>query len=113
MFVDMGKPEDATMRDHDAIFEKWLPPKLAAGEYIGFVACNEASANIGGAGLWLQDWPPHPSNPKTRRGYIMNVYVRPQYRRMGIARQLIVNLMDYCRQNNRLLLSLHASDEGQ
>lgn len=112
MFVDMGKPDDVTMRQHSEIFAAWLPKKLSAGDYIGFVAANEAGENIAGAGLWLPDWPPHPNKPTTRRGYVMNVYVRPAYRRMGIARRLMVDLMEYCRNDNRLLLTLHASDEG-
>lgn len=112
MFVDMGKPDDATMRQHSEIFAAWLPKKIESREYIGFVAANEAGENIAGAGLWTPDWPPHPDKPTTRRGYVMNVYVNQAYRRMGIARKLMLDLMDYCRKENRLLLTLHASDAG-
>ncbi|MND04839.1 Acetyltransferase (GNAT) family protein [compost metagenome] len=41
------------------------------------------------------------------------MYVRPAYRRMGIARKLMIDLMAYCKADNRLLLTLHASDEGR
>ncbi|WP_414087086.1 GNAT family N-acetyltransferase, partial [Herbaspirillum lusitanum] len=40
------------------------------------------------------DWPPHPSHPyQAKRGYVLNVYVVPAYRRRGIA-DLLMKMAD-------------------
>jgi GNAT superfamily N-acetyltransferase len=111
MFVDMGSDNDLTA--HDAVFVLWLEAALASGEYLGFLAATDAGEIAGGAGLWLQEWPPRPNNPNIKRGYIMNVYVERDQRRKGIARQLITAVMDYCKANNRTIVTLHASEEGR
>jgi len=113
MFVDMGNPENQVLDDHDEIFKKWVGPTMEAGEYLGFLAQNEAGETVGGAGLWLPNWPPHPVRPHTRRGYVMNVYVRPEYRGQGIAKRLMIAVMEWCKANNVLIISLHASDAGR
>jgi GNAT superfamily N-acetyltransferase len=113
MFVDMGNPQDQVLADHDELFAVWLGPKMASKEYIGFVAESEVGENIGGAGLWLPDWPPHPRRPDTRRGYVMNVYVQPEYRGQGIAKRLMIAVMDWCKEHNTMIISLHASDAGR
>jgi len=113
MFTDMGNPENDILDDHDVIFEAWVGPAMEAKEYIGFVAQSEAGENIGGAGLWLPDWPPHPRRPHTHRGYVMNVYVRPEYRGQGIAKRLMIAVMEWCKEHNIHIISLHASDAGR
>jgi GNAT superfamily N-acetyltransferase len=114
MFVDMGDPDDDPLLiEHDQGFEKWLRGTLPAGEYVGWVVENEAGENIGGAGLWIMAWPPHPHDPTTRRGCVMNVYVRPPYRRMGLARKMMTALVDWAREHGIRILILNASSEGR
>src|SRR5882724_7073237 len=41
---------------------------------------------------WLMEinWPPHPAHPvDDRRGYILNLFVEPEYRGRGVARNLM------------------------
>jgi GNAT superfamily N-acetyltransferase len=114
MFVDMGDPDDDPMLiKHDEGFEQWLHVTLPAGEYVGWVAENEAGENIGGTGLWIMTWPPHPHDATTRRGCVMNVYVRPAYRRMGLARRMMTALVDWAQEHGIRILILNASNEGR
>ena len=41
-------------------------------------------------GLMSIEWPPHPSHPEVgQRGYVLNVFVEPDYRRRGLASALM------------------------
>lgn len=115
MFVDMetAPDDDPLLIRHDAAFAEWLHARLPAGQYVGWVAENERSSTVGGAGLWIMDMPPHPLDPTSRRGLVMNVYVEPAYRRRGLARQMVTTLLDWSREHDVRILTLNASDEGR
>jgi GNAT superfamily N-acetyltransferase len=84
MFREAGRtePELAAMA---LPFRRWLEPRLADGRYFGFIAEDEG-APVGGVGLMEMDWPPHPFHPgEDRRGYVLNVFVEPEFRRRGYA----------------------------
>jgi ribosomal protein S18 acetylase RimI-like enzyme len=88
MFRDAGRDEDVlrTMTQH---FRTWLQPRLRDGTYFGF-ALSDNEQPIAGIGLMIIDWPPHPSHPtQDKRGYVLNVYVEPAYRKRGFARELM------------------------
>jgi len=87
--------------------------KMSAGEYLGWFAMAEDGSVAAGAGLWLMDWPPHMVGPGSRRGNILNVYTRPEFRRQGLARRLIETAIDWCRANGVRTVILYASDEGR
>jgi GNAT superfamily N-acetyltransferase len=70
-------------------FRRWLSPRLTDGRYCGFIA-EQDGRPVGGAGLLELDWPPHPAHPSDcRRGYVLNVFIEPEYRHRGIARHLL------------------------
>jgi ribosomal protein S18 acetylase RimI-like enzyme len=112
MFREAGHSEGvlSVMTSH---FRKWLAPRLHDGSYFGFMIC-EATRPIAGIGLMLIDWPPHPWHPNTdKRGYVLNVYVEPPYRRRGLAAQLMA-LADTAFAKRRVTFAvLHASHLGR
>ncbi len=113
MFFDMGHC-DAAVLDHMAsVFAPWVAAKLAADEYLAWFAVDSDGTIVGGAGLWLMDWLPHLIAPGKRRGNIVNVYTRREYRRKGIARALVTAALDWCRANAIHYVILHASREGR
>lgn len=112
MFRDAGKGDDVLlpMTTH---FREWLRPRLAEGSYFGFVMLD-GGAPIAGIGLMLIDWPPHPAHPLSdKRGYVLNVFVEPGYRKRGLARELM-RLADaeFARRGVDYAV-LHATDKGR
>jgi ribosomal protein S18 acetylase RimI-like enzyme len=112
MFRDAGRSEEVLqiMTRH---FRDWLRPRLRDRTYFGFVACDNGQP-IAGIGLMLIDWPPHPSHPTTdKRGYVLNVYVEPEHRRRGLARELM-RLADaeFAKRGVQFAI-LHATDTGR
>jgi GNAT superfamily N-acetyltransferase len=44
---------------------------------------------------------------------VLNVYTEPQHRRQGLARKLMLVVLDWCRANRVRPVILHSSDEGR
>lgn len=84
-----------------------------SGDYFGHVLSDNGQP-IAGIGLMLIDWPPHPAHPEQdSRGYVLNVYVDPGYRRRGIARQLM-KLADHAFAGRGVAYAvLHATAQGK
>lgn len=113
MFSDMGYGDAAWLDGVAASFLPWVRRKLESGEYLGWFAVSPDQSVAAGAGLWLLDWFPHRLDRGSVRGYLLNVYTEPAYRRRGLARQLMQVALDYCRERDITIMTLHASDEGR
>jgi ribosomal protein S18 acetylase RimI-like enzyme len=112
MFRDAGSDEQslAAMTRH---FRPWLAPRLADGSYFGFILTRNREP-AGGVGLMLIDWPPHPLHPTDdRRGYVLNLFVEPDHRRMGLARRLMQLAEEELSGRGVSLLILHATEKGR
>lgn len=111
MFRDSGRTEEV-LRAMAAPFRSWLAPRLASGEYFGHVLADHGRT-IAGIGLMLIDWPPQPAHPdQGYRGYVLNVYVEPEYRRRGIARKLMALADDAFTERGATYAVLHATAQG-
>lgn len=111
MFRDAGRRDDvlAPMTAH---FREWLKPRLADGSYFGFVLCNEG-IDVAGIGLMLIEWPPHPEHPtQDKRGYVLNVFVEPAYRKRGLARELMALADAEFARRGVSYAVLHATEKG-
>jgi ribosomal protein S18 acetylase RimI-like enzyme len=113
MFRDMGRNDETKLAKMSAAFEPWVRQRMESGEYLAWMAMAADGSIAGGAGLWLMDWPPHVIGSGARRGNILNVYVRPDSRRRGIARALMETALEWTRENGVDCVILHASDTGR
>lgn len=112
MFKDAGQSEEVL----DALaepFRQWLAPRLADGRYFGFIA-EESGEAAGGIGLIELDWPPHPAHPiDSRRGYVLNLFVEPAFRRRGVAQALLDESDAEFRKRGLTYEVLHATTAGR
>ncbi|WP_417432048.1 GNAT family N-acetyltransferase [Kiloniella sp.] len=113
MFQASGKPREEELAAMDVPFRDWLRPRLEDRSYFGFIVENEGEA-IGGIGLMVIDWPPHPSHPQDgRRGYVLNMFVEPDYRGRGVATDLMKAAdIEFQRRGIRYAI-LHATSKGR
>jgi GNAT superfamily N-acetyltransferase len=113
MFQDIGTLPAGAMRALESASERRLFKDLASGDYVGWL--TEADGEIvAGAGLLLHDYYPSRNNLDGRpTAYILNVYTEPQHRRRGLARQLLSEILDWCRAQRIPRASLHASSFGR
>lgn len=113
MFAEMGHAPAARLAEMAAAFEPWVANRLARDEYLAWLAEDDGGRVVGGAGLWLMDWPPHLVGREARRGNLLNVYVEPAHRRRGLARRLTEAALAWCRAEGLEVVILHASDYGR
>ena len=113
MFAAMGYSDESALDAMSSAFEPWLRRTMLAGEYLAWFAIAQDQAVAAGLGLWLMDWPPHMIGSGARRGNILNIFVRPEYRRRGIARELMSVALEWCRANAVDHVMLHSSVDGR
>ncbi len=111
MWRDMGRPANVLEAVETAARE-YFNNALPSGGYVGWLA--EADGRIvGGGGVVISAWPGNPGSTLAKRAMILNMFVEPEYRRRGIARALMVDMIEWCRAQGFPSVGLHASDEGR
>ena len=113
MFHDMGYNDELALDSMSAKFRVWLLQQMNAGDYHAWLASAPDASIAAGAGLWLMDWPPHMIGQGARRGNILNVYTNENFRRRGLARQLMQAVLSWCGENSTDTIILHASPSGR
>lgn len=112
MFLEAGG-EPSILRLMTEHFRPWLCERLLDGRYYGF-ALMEGEQPVAAIGLMNIEWPPHPSHPTLdQRGYVLNVYVEPAYRRRGLACALMKLAEAEFVQRGLSFAVLHATKAGK
>ena len=111
MFLDIGWIE-GTREEVVAATVKYFARTIADGTYIGFVA-EDDGVPIGTAGAVVIFVPPYGEDLTGRIPRVQNVYVVPEYRRQGIARELFARLIERLRASGLRRISLMATDDGR
>ncbi|MDH4609458.1 GNAT family N-acetyltransferase [Pseudomonas sp. BN102] len=112
MFLEAGgvPAELRVMTEH---FRPWLHRRLVDGRYYGFALMDDGQP-VAAIGLMTIDWPPHPAHPNLdQRGYVLNVFVEPAYRRRGLASALMKLAEAEFVQRGLSFAVLHATQAGQ
>jgi len=112
MFVDMGYQDEKALDSMAAKCHDWLRTRMERGEYLAWLATAPDQSVVAGTGLWLMDWPPHMVG-LGKRGNILNVYTASEFRRRGLAGELIRTAIEWCRGNGVDVVVLHASPDGR
>lgn len=113
MFRDMG---EGTVEELDRMVEvagPFLARALADGSYHHWLALDVSGRVAGGGGVLLGPWPANPKDACTERAVILNVYTEPEFRKQGIARQVMLAILAWVKQQGFRAVNLHASTEGR
>ncbi|MCM1319126.1 MAG: GNAT family N-acetyltransferase [Muribaculaceae bacterium] len=86
------KPTDALLASN----RKYYSIHVADGTHIGFVASVDGNP-CGCGAICLHDELPSPDNPTGKCAYIMNIYVRKDFRNKGIAHDIVRHLIRQAR----------------
>jgi GNAT superfamily N-acetyltransferase len=130
MFRDM---REGTVEELDQMVEVARPrlkKALAGGSYHHWLAVvgngggsvvdsksdsngGDAGRVAGGGGVLLSPWPANPHDPCVERAIILNVYTEEEFRRRGVAREIMQVILGWAKQRGLRSVNLHASDEGR
>ncbi|MFZ1006235.1 MAG: GNAT family N-acetyltransferase [Candidatus Sulfotelmatobacter sp.] len=112
MYEDMGHRDAATLEQMASLSADYLGKAMSDGSFRAWLASIENHAVCGGA-IIISPWPAHPYDLECRRATILNVYTYPEFRRRGIARQLMQTMIGWCAGEGFARVALHASDDGR
>lgn len=123
MFQEMGLMPEPLFETYRARCETRIREMLEIGEYIGWLACPNDSPDqiVGGVGVQLRTTLPHPvegpvgeiSVAEGRHAIIINVFSEPDWRRRGVAKLLMEQIIAWAQTERLDRLVLHASDDGR
>ncbi len=110
MFLDMGSEEAFAVTLPQ--FDEWLSSLWE--EPINGVAVIGTLGDIPVtcAVAFIHAWFPGLHDISTRRGYILNVYTVPEFRRLGYAGQAVQACVAWLRERDIMTIGLHASAKG-
>lgn len=109
MFREMG-----TACDYEAMAAactRWYAEALPTGTYRGWMAEIDGRV-IGGGGMIVVPWSPGPTRLNPRMAWVYNVFVDPEHRGSGVARQLMDAMHAWCRDQGIERLALNATEAG-
>ena len=113
MFRDMSEGTVAELDGMVEVARPWLARAQADGSYRHWLALDSAGRVAGGGGVLLCSWPANPKDPCTQRAVILNVYTEHEFRKQGIARQIMLTIMAWAKDHGFRAVNLHASPEGR
>jgi len=112
MFRDMGWTDEARLDELAPRYATYVREHTASGDFVGWVAEKDGRAVAMAALLW-ERVPPTVRNLSGRQAYLMSIYVVPEMRRRGIAKQMIGIAVAHARTHGADVVSLHYSPAGQ
>ena len=96
-----------------AYTRKWIRAKLASGELVGFVA-RTSNGRVAGSGcIWLREEVPRPNNPLHVVPYLMSMYTAKDFRKQGVAKEIVKRAVKWSREHDHERVVLHSSDYGR
>jgi GNAT superfamily N-acetyltransferase len=93
MFMEMGQLTDAARPAFEEHATACLRALLEQGTYRGWFAVGPDSEVAGGAGVQLRTLLPRPEDASGTEAIVLNVYVEPAFRRHGVARALMQEIL--------------------
>ena len=102
------EPSDTLLEQNRDYYKAHVP----SGRHMAFVA-TMGDVDAGCGGVCFTDELPSPDNPTGLCAYLMNIYVRPEYRNRGVAHAIVKRLVEEARQRNCDKIYLEATDQGK
>jgi GNAT superfamily N-acetyltransferase len=112
MYEDMGYKDAVAISEMLSTSEPYLTAALANGSFQSWLTLK-GTRTVGGGAVLMAPWPSHPYDLECRRATILNVYVYPEFRRKGVARELMRTMIDWCREQGFAAVYLHSSKDGR
>ena len=112
--MQMRKERDADFCE-EILYENtfnFFARNIETGRHIAFV-CEDKGKIIATAGLSLFEMPPTTKLPNGKVAKLMNMYVVPDYRRQGIAKNMLEFVVDYAKEHSYNKVMLNSSPMGE
>ena len=112
MFRAMGFDDDSLLERIAVTCRTYFEQHLPTAQFRAWVA-DTTSSVVASIGLVVHSIPPSPRNQIGQEGYLMNLVTLPGWRRQGIARALLIHVVEVLREEGIPVASLHTSADGR
>lgn len=92
--------------------EVYYKRHIEDGTHVAFIAEHEGH-DCGCGAICLSDELPSPDNPTGHCAYLMNIYVREEYRKHGIAHAIVGRLIDEAKKRGCRKIYLETTEDGK
>jgi GNAT superfamily N-acetyltransferase len=111
--IDEGLPPISNIdMNIDRQLSDYFTATISDDSFISWVMENDGEI-IATSGLCFYLLPPNYSNPTGKTAYITNMYTKPEYRRKGIAAELLNMVIDEAKSRGYKVIRLHTSEYGK
>ena len=110
--IDEGLPPVSLRMDIDRELADYFTSAISSGTFISWIMDNGGEI-IATSGVCFYALPPTYSNPSGRVAYITNMYTKPEYRRRGIAAELLELVIGEAKTRGYKIIRLHTSEYGK
>ena len=110
--VDEGLPSGLPKMDIDTELTDYFSSAISDGTFISWVMDKDGEI-VATSGVCFYVLPPNYANPSGGTAYITNMYTKPEYRRKGIAAELLDMVIDEAKSRGYKVMRLHTSEYGK
>ena len=105
--------EEGAQEDFDLVpaLKDYYDRHMADGTFVSWLALDEEKI-IGTSGMSFVEKPPYHGCPTGKIGLLSSMYTDPEYRRQGIARELLTRVVEEARAYGCGTVQITASDMG-
>jgi GNAT superfamily N-acetyltransferase len=105
--------EEGAQEDFDLVpaLKDYYDRHMADGTFVSWLALDEEKI-IGTSGMSFVEKPPYYGCPTGRIGLLSSMYTDPEYRRSGIAKELLTRVVDEAKAFGCGTVQITASDMG-
>jgi GNAT superfamily N-acetyltransferase len=96
-----------------AVLPSFLARAIGSGTYRGWLLTTTEGEVVAGAGVQVRELIPRLEVLGGPEALVVNVFVELPYRRRGLARQLMVAILDWCREEGIGRIVLHPTDAAR
>ena len=116
MFAEMLKTQTVsyTAADVDAMeapYQAYLHKSL--GRVVRAWVLEENNQIVASGAVLFNNWVPRPGDHSNKSALLHSVYTEPDYRRQGLAKQIMQTMLTECKRLDIHAINLHASDAGR
>jgi ribosomal protein S18 acetylase RimI-like enzyme len=113
LFTDMGElPTASAQSDLREANRRYFLAHLGADDFAAWLA--EADGRVvGSSAVVLWERPPGAQNPSGKEGYILSVYIVPEWRGQGIGSRLTMAAADHARAAGAARIWLRTTEAGR
>ncbi|MHA2305550.1 MAG: GNAT family N-acetyltransferase [Candidatus Hodarchaeales archaeon] len=113
MFESMGFKDPNRLELADKASSNYFHDAIPSEQFFGWLAFSSTGEAVGSGGIVIDYHPPGPINLLGKIGYIMNLVVIPKFRRRGIARRLMQTMLNWLKDSDIQISSLHSTEDGR